>query len=406
MLATRNRPFWICTLLLFGSYLPTSDGEITKGWTRLALFGVCLILFILQMSDHGRAKGDLLSIAFLIVFLPLLFTPFSLLPVPVYGILGAFAIFSLLISVRLENVSLTNSINRTFLLVNIINVLLGAGIVLRLSPVQQFLITYYSAHYPDLVPSMLELGKPVLTYATHSLAGFVLYLFFWVNLRGYQQTRRKLHLFFCIIYMIFMLALLSVSGVLFFCAAFIQLMWLLLRRAVVVAVLSAGLVVLTMFATLRFLGGEGAFSDGFFSGVTDILSAGGSGFLGRYVTEGSLQPAFDYLAVHPFRPVGLKSEDELPLLDSGPLDYYMRGSIVLVVLVYAGFYLFLKRNLHNRKDAYFLFFVTVGFELGFSALTSFRVVCLLPVLIVYLNGVRVPSPQRAAYHRVLAVEGA
>ena len=397
MLVARNRSFWVCALLLFGLFLPTSSGgEVTKGWTRLVLAVVCLILFLLQSSYKGRAKGDLLLIAFVILLLLLIFTPFSPLPVPVYGIFGAFAIFSLLISVRLENIRLTSSIRRTFIVVNIINIVLGLGILIHLSPVDWIITTYYSAHYQDLVPTMMELGKPVLTSATHSLAGFVHYLFFWVNLRAYQQTGRKLYLGFSLAYMLFTLALLSVSGLLFFGVAFIQLMWTLLKRKILVAALSLGFVALALFATLRLLGSQAQFSDGLASGATDIFSSGGNGFLGRYFNEsGNLQAAFDYLSVHPFLPAGLKSEEDLPLLDSGPLDYYMRGSIVLVLLMYGGFYLFLKRNLHDSRDAYFLFAVTLCFELGFSALTSFRAVCVLPILIVYLNGLRIPKQMKS-----------
>ena len=239
MLLARYRPFWICALLLCGFYLPTSSGgAITKGWTRLALAVVCLILFLLQISDRGKAKGDLRLIGALILLLLLVFTLFSPLPVPVYGIFGAFAIFSLLIGVRLENIRLTRGIKRTFLFVNIINIVLGVGVVLHLGPIQQLSINYYSAHYPDLVPMMLEMGKPVLTCATHSLAGFVHYLFFWINLSIYRETGKKLHLYFCVVYMIFMLALLSVSGVLFFGAALVQLMLTFFRRSILVAAFS------------------------------------------------------------------------------------------------------------------------------------------------------------------------
>lgn len=196
-------------------YLPTSsDGEITKGWTQFALIVVCLLFLILLISERGRAKKDLLFIGTFILLLLIIFTPFSLLPIPVYGILASFAVFSLLISVRFENIRATRLVDRTFIFANVVNIFLGCGIIFHFNPVQKLLEKYYSAAYPELVPLMLDLGKPVLTYATHSLAGLVHYLFFWVNLCAYKLTGRKMHLWFSIIYLIFMLSLLSVSGLL------------------------------------------------------------------------------------------------------------------------------------------------------------------------------------------------
>jgi hypothetical protein len=404
MLASQYRPFWICLLLLLGVYLPSSsNGEITQGWTRFALTVICLLLLVLLSSKHGRAKRDLVWIGALILLLLLIFTPFSLLPIPVYGILVLFAIFSLLISIRLENIKSTRLVQRTFLLANVVNILLGFGILLHFPPVRWLIENYYAAGYSELVPAMLDTGKPVLTYATHSLAGLIHYLFFWVNLCAYRETGKRVHLWFAMIYMVFMLSLLSVSGVLFFGAAVFQLALTLSRRKFLVAAASTGLLMLVLLGTVKFLGSQQYFSGGITAAVGDIVSAQGNGFLGRYSLAGSLLPVYDYLTAHPFRPVGLTTDYDMLLLDSGPINYYMRGSILLLALMYAGLFLFLKRNLLDRRNAYFLFAVLLGFELGFSALTSFRAICVLPILIVYLNGLRMtrrkilpPQPVYAA----------
>jgi hypothetical protein len=404
MFAARNRPFWVCMLLLLGVYLPTSSGgEITKGWTQFALMVVCLLLSILLVSERGRAKGDLLFIGSFILLLLLVFTPFSLLPIPVYGVLASFAVFSLLISIRFENIRATRLVERTFIFVNIANIFLGCGILFHLHPVQWLIENYYSAAYPELVPMMLDNGKPVLTYATHSLAGLVHYLFFWVNLCAYKQTGRRIHLWFSAVYLIFMLSLLSVSGLVFFGAALAQLMWTFMRGKTLMAALSVSFLTLALFATAKFLGNQGYFSEGIASEARDVVSSEGNGFLGRYSYAGNLLPVLDYLSEHPLRPAGLKTDDDWLLIDSGPIGYYVRGSIVLLVLMYRGFFLFLKRNLLNRRNAYFLFAVVVCFEVGFSALTSFRVVCILPIMIVYLNGLRVAYPKKMPSQQVLAV---
>jgi hypothetical protein len=195
----------------------------------------------------------------------------------------------------------------------------------------------------------------------------------------------------------------SVSGVLFFCVALAQLMWTSLRGKLSVAVLSVSFLTLALLATANFLGNQGYFSEGITSGARDIVTYGGSGFLGRYSSAGNMLPVFDYLGEHPLRPIGLTIDDDMVLVDSGPIGYYMRGSIVLLVLMYRGLFLFLKRNLHDRRNAYFLFAVFMCFEVGFSALTSLRAVCVLPIMIVYLNGLRVGSPKEMPSQQMLAL---
>lgn len=405
MFARRDRPFWVCVLLLMGVYLPTSSGgDITKGWTRLALTVVCVVLSILLISERGRAKKDLLLIGISILLLLLFCTLFSILTVPVYGILASFAAFSLLISVRLDNIRATKLVQRTFFVANVANVLLGFGILLHAYPVQFILVNYYSSAYPELVPMMMDLGKPVLTFSTHSLAALVHYLFFWANLCAYKQTGKKTYLWFSIIYTVFMLALLSVSGVFFFCAASVQLVWIFLRQRIIVAVLSVSFLIFMFLGTAAFLASQGYFSEGIAAQVGEILSAQGNGFLGRYSFEGNLLPVLSYLSQHPFRPTGLTTDEDMVLIDSGPIGYYIRGSIVLVVLMYGGLFLFLKRNLQDRRDAYLLFVVILCFEVGFSALTSFRAICILPIIIVYLNGLRVPNPSRPSSRQILALD--
>lgn len=404
MLTERQRPFWASILLFLGVYLPTSSGgEITKGWTRLALAVVSFLLLALMISRRGTAKKDLLWIGVFIPLLLLLLTPFSLLPDPVYGILAAFATFSLLIGARLDNIRSTRLIERTFLLANVANIILGFGIVFQFDPIQSFLINNYSSAYPELVASMMELGKPVLTYSTHSLAALVHYLFFWVNLCAYKQTGKKTHLYFSLIYAVFLLSMLSVSGVLFFFIALTQLVRTFARGRSFNVVLRTCLLALTLLGATVFLASQGHFADGIATEVRSILLSQGNGFLGRYSSEGQLLPVLDYLSAHPFRPTGLMTSEDMVLIDSGPLDYYIRGSVVLLLLMYGGFFIFLKRNLHDPRKAYFLFGVVLCFETGFSALTSFRFISLLPIMIIYLNALPATKPERVPSFQLATV---
>lgn len=101
-----------------------------------------------------------------------------------------------------------------------------------------------------------------------------------------------------------------------------------------------------------------------------------------------MYPAMQFLKEHPLRPLGVSSRPELLIGDMGFIDYLLRGSVFLVCWAYLGLFFFLKRSLIVRFDLYFLFGVILAFELGFSVLSYFRMLYLLPFFVIYLNGLR------------------
>ncbi|MEO7651366.1 MAG: hypothetical protein ABIZ80_12950, partial [Bryobacteraceae bacterium] len=109
------------------------------------------------------------------------------------------------------------------------------------------------------------------------------------------------------------------------------------------------------------------------------------GLLGRYSASGGLLGNLQYIADNPFSPIGLGLSRRLWYADSGPVEYIMKGSFPLLLSVYAGLFLFFRKNLVSKSRALFLFVVFVGFEVGYSNLQYFRTQYLLPFLIVYLN---------------------
>jgi hypothetical protein len=122
--------------------------------------------------------------------------------------------------------------------------------------------------------------------------------------------------------------------------------------------------------------------------ASDVLSSPTSGFLGRFSQAGTLYSTVNYLKDSPFSPVGVGYRGDLFFGDCGPIEYYLRGSVFLVVAIYGGLFAFLRRNLLSKGDALFLFVIIVGFEVGLTALPQVRTLYLLPVVIVYLNSVR------------------
>jgi hypothetical protein len=267
--------------------------------------------------------------------------------------------------------------------VNVINVAVGIGIVLGVDAVNNILLSHYATAYDDLLPMMLEMHKPVLTFGTHSLAAFFLYLFFWINLEAFKVHRRKLFLALAFCHLLLVLCLLSVSGIVLFLVGFSQLVYLVfkpIRHKVLWAYAALCLVLCTAAFSNMAVDVTPARD-----AAKEILSNRDSGFVGRFLSEGTMHYDLKFIGQHPFSPVGFSYREGFMFGDSGWVEYMLRGSIPLLVLIFGGLYYFLRRNLVSRAHAYFLFGAIIIFELGMTTLTFTRMLYLLPAFVVVLN---------------------
>lgn len=183
-------------------------------------------------------------------------------------------------------------------------------------------------------------------------------------------------------------ALLSVSGIILMSWATLELLWYMTRERPqpVVAVLIL-LCLCGPFTCKRYADEVEVMADAA-ALASESMASPTNGFSGRFSPGGTMYSTVDYIAEHPFRPVGVGYNSRLFFGDSGPVEHYLRGSFFLVAAVYGGLFLFLRKNLVSRRDAHHLFAVIMLFELGFSTLVNIRFLCILPALVVYLNDLR------------------
>lgn len=378
------------SLLVLGLYFPTSIGEQFS----TALFGINYLLSLVLLSSlflETENRPSVVVCVSLLSIVPLLlvFTYTSGLHTYTFGALCGFAVLSVLLITNLREVRFPPYLFHLCVLVNILNILAGVAILAGSDLVKQFLVTHYSVYYPELVPNMLLVRKPILTFGTHSIAAFFLYLFFYASLQTYRLKGKKLFLIFAFCYLFLTAALLSVSGLILASIGALQLFWFLwssVRRRWLWG--GALLAVLGLIAGFQFLGSIVKNWADVKEGAKAIITSSDSGFLGRLASGGTLRYSIDHLRYHPFSPVGVSDKEGLMFQDSGLVEYLLRGSVILVFLVYGGLFFFLRRSLLSRVDAHWLFLVILGFESGFTALTNFRTLYLLPFLVVYLNGLR------------------
>lgn len=381
MLSQKTTNVLLAILVIFGLYCPTSfGGERLKLLLFAPLVAAALIFSLLIISSGIKRVTLMVSmsiIAILVVFT--LFTPFADLT---YGTVVAYVILAMLFCVNFRDLRLNATLGWAWQLVNIGNLVLAALLIAEQPEVKAFFVSNYSAFYDELVPNMLNSGKPVLTFGSHSLASFFFFICSYLNLRAYAAEGGWLSFVAAILYLLACGFLKSVSACFLIpigVAELIAYTWG--RRAVFafVAVMSLGLVALAVNSKDDWIRAMDE--------LTDTLSAEHSGIQGRYSSTGVLAPNIEYISEHPFRPIGIGYSESLWYADSGPAELMLRGSLPLLVAVYGGFWLFLRNNCVSRATARVVFASYVAFEFGFGNLLYYRTLCFIPFVVVSLNHV-------------------
>jgi hypothetical protein len=393
-------------LLIFGLYWPSSMGENSSKLLLGLGYSLCSVLFLFLMSSAG-GQASLPACISLIAVLPLLllFTFTSGLQIISFGELAAFAALASLYMLNLKRIQFPQWLSHLYVALSISSIALGIAILAGSELAKEVLAGHYSQFYPELVPAMLLLRKPVLTFGTHSLAGFFLYLFFYVSLQTYKVKGNKLFLILALCYLSLTLALLSVTGLILGLIGVVQLLyslWSLIGYRWFWASAVAVMILVLSFQLPRFL--ASTWTD-MTEGAKSIVTSPVNGLLGRLTAAGTMSESMQYLEQHPFSPLGISGTEELLAPDMGLVHYLLRGSVILVIWVYGGLFFFLKRSLLARSDLYFLFVAILAFELGFSSLLYFRTPYLIAFVVVYLNGLRRGETETAGGGHMLHARG-
>lgn len=383
---------------VFAFYLPSSVGsDISQPLSVVSIAGSCVLLAVIWLLSDRRTPIWNTGVALSIGLLLAVFTITSPFEETSQGVALLYLAQMLLFVIDLRLVR-SPIIDRVFGATTLVSLLLGGALALNVGVADRFVAEWYSAFYPDLLGNMvLTDDKPVLTFATHSMAGFMIYLFFYMHLRGWQVSGGLWRLGAAVGLLGLLVQLRSTTGQAFAAIAALQLLLLVqrvparLRALAMVVVLVAGVEVyaaLDIDAALLAARVEDA-----------IVGDEVRGLFSRYATDGLLATNLTFLSESPLSPIGLGVTDTLYLGDSGIVVNLLRGSVPLVIAVYGGLWLFLRANLVDRRAARWIWICTVLFEIGFTPLQYFRFVTFVPLLVVYMNSVAtapVPSAQLGA----------
>ena len=388
--------FLIAALFFIGLYSPTSVGG-TYSLVLWALYFWLLAMILLALIWKKNGLGNVLSVANSIFIVAILFLGTITSPFPDYrwGGLLPYIGLALLFTLNLRSLTMGRRLRIWVRVANFINVGLGLAVILHSDLAGDFLVNLYSAGYADLVPYMMTVGKPVLTFATHSVGAFFYYLFFLINFETYKVYKDRWSLTFAICYVGLTFALLSFTGMALTALAILQIMRYSTKRRLKLTLALSGVVALlglsALYIYVPYLEDWGAA----WKFVSAIITSPSNGFLGRFTEVGTLYGTINYIRTRPFTPVGVGFRSDLMFGDSGPVEYYLRGSIWLVLSVYGGLFVFLRTNLISKWHVRSLFWVILAFETGFSSLGYFRTLYLLPVFVIYLNDLSRASGQKS-----------
>jgi len=391
----RSSQLVVTALALIALYFPTSTGgDISRALAAVQAVVSCVLLLLLLTTPAGFLGAPSLTLVLCANGLLWFFTAISPLRETALGAAVFYGLASLLLCTRVRSISAGKIVQRVFFLVNVFNLTLAAGVIAGLPAVTDFLTSNYSVFWPGLVEHMVALRKPVLTFGSHSVAAFFLFLFFIASFEHYVTNGRPTYFLFAVGYLVSLVLLRSSTALILMSLSILHVAISIARRPLgllVFLVVGAG-VGLMVAAWL-----DTEFLQTASQALAGVLSDQTSGLSARYSADGLLAGNLSFILRSPLQPVGFGFSHDLFFGDSGYVEMILRGSLALPVVTYSAFAIFLFANLRSRWLAAELLAVFLAFEVGWGNLIYLRTIGFLPFFLVVLNSVSAPRRRVRRY---------
>jgi hypothetical protein len=367
----------LLTLICASLFWPTSiNGQISRAVTAIGFVVVLLLIIVLLISNRTKISLIRTSLALLIYSALCFFTIISMNQsdgITEGAVLSRLVMcsFFVLFLVRIERV---NFFLRILSLCEFIFILQLCSISLNLTIINTFFSNFYDYYWDGLVAHMLLHGKPVGTFAIHSLAGFAAFLFFYVRLRMFNMKPTLTNFTMLMLNLIVLYALRSFTGLVFLALSLCILLVRLPRKYQLAFVFLAVGTALTMHETIL-------------SWSKEILSAHHSGPLSRYSKGTPVRETLDIIFSPSFHPVGFGLHPNVFYGDSGVVELLLRGGALVLAMSYLLLFSFLRANVKRTSDILVLLASVLAFEVGFSLIKDLRFFGLLALAIVVLRAI-------------------
>jgi len=354
----------------------TSPNDINAGWISLYVrIGLVLcVAFILFAKKYAikRIYGQTANMALLFLFsiLTLQLKPFT----EAYYNMYYYLILALVISMDLTSFKINKFVNVLFYVMCILFCLAGILVVMKYQPMCDFLSNYYTRHWVKSTYYMTLSGKPVGSYATHSIAGFMYFQF--ILILYYKNKARfswiNMGLMGCLAFLIVMLR----SNTAIMLVGLSVVLLLIERRgssSLRRLIFKIGVVItITIFIMINI------------ESIGTIVGNSENGLLGRFTGTSNFLTNIEFLKNN-LLPIGWTTSSSLWLSDSGYIIVLIRGGLLSLLLIYGGVYMCVKKNMLNKAAIYPMLISLAVFEIGYPILLEIKYMLFIPVLIVFLN---------------------
>lgn len=375
-------------LMLCGFWLPQSTLDEIPKLDQVLLIGV---LGAVMLRNGGRLFSRLAAVnGLLILGLLLLFTLISPVKEAGYGIFPYYLACCMLLCLRLRTVRCSRLTPWLFLITNVAVIILGICMVLQDADVDRFIVDYYSDYGREKTLFLTSLGKPILTFGTHSVAGFFYMLLIVTSCITAVERRRPLYLLFAAAELGLLVALSSMTSLVYSLCSLVLFTWAIWKTLRVRVYLCCGLLAVVLACGVVLHEATSDVEAGISSQYQVAVSSQGSGFSGRYGTEGTVRGNLQKMAEFRLMPLGMAIGDGLMFGDSGIVEFSMRGSVFFLVGIYGGFVVFLLHNIgEQRRTRYAILLAVVffTFELAYANLVLIRTLSVIPFFVLYLRQV-------------------
>ncbi|MCA1929384.1 hypothetical protein [Rheinheimera sp.] len=380
--------WFIIIPLLIALFFPTSINGVIN--PHLSLIGnlIALIVFFAGIMI-GSLRLSLTLFAISLAFMLLLavmtiLSPFSQITL---GAVVPYVTFLSVCSINIKSVVFTKAQRRVVIFLIIILLISCFLVVFDFKPFIAFQESYYQM-FPDLFDFMMNWAKkPVLMFATHSVAGFAyfliaLILFIFARIADSKAIRYSLFLA-SISFSVFLVLLLSNTGFILFVVMLLIYLFSMFKAfgvwgwlislIVLVALVSINIDVITTVLSFAW--------DSFIT----VASSKNNGLLARFTLDSRLAGSYEYVFNSPFVGVGFTDHPSLAFGDNLLSEYVLRagflGYLLVLILVFGFFY----SNLKLKTVAILLFIFVILSDLGYPLFVALRFVFIFPLIIVLSN---------------------
>ena len=367
------------------AFYPTSVGGQIKGSDSAIvcwLLVLALIIILALRNSYNYVKlctGDLFFVIYMLIVTLLAQTLFTGCRMSIARIAPVMA-FVLFTNLSFRRVPPKQFMGKCLTVFSTIIVVWNALMLFGNEAVKQFTLNNFSQYYQSALYTAIYFNnKPVMTFGVHTYASFYYFLLFILHFFTYEYDKKKLHVFFMLIFTAFTILLFSTTSLIYsmfmigiFIAKFSKRTKLEFIMAIIVVIVGAILI----SANINIL------YEKYIANLTSINNGFNSRYLNQSLFKNNIKVITSSLGI------GFNIVDSLEIgySDSGYILYLTMGSLPMAFYMYYSLWKYIRYNIPSK---YFkiISVILFSFEVALPASFNYRYVPTLAFLALYCKSI-------------------